>query len=112
MAAWKTLGIMVKPFFATTYPGSEWFTVYRKSIEAQYNGDLESCILALGDATRITAVISHNFNAVELLGLRELMINLDYKRIDEYETLWRRHHNVPAGHPSTLVADRRRSSAA
>jgi anaerobic magnesium-protoporphyrin IX monomethyl ester cyclase len=112
MDAWKRLGIVVKPFYATPYPGSEWFAVYRKQIEAQYNNSLEEYLLDLGDATRITGVISHNFNAVELLGLRELMINLDYKRIDEYEALWRRHHNVPGGHPSTLIPDRRRSSAA
>jgi anaerobic magnesium-protoporphyrin IX monomethyl ester cyclase len=112
MDAWKRLGIVVKPFFATPYPGSEWFAVYRKQIEAQYHNSLEEYLLDLGDATRISGVISHNFNAVELLGLRELMINLDYKRVDEYEALWRRHHNVPDGHPSTLVPDRRRSSAA
>ncbi len=112
MEAWKKLGIVVKPFFATPYPGSEWFAVYRKQIEAQYGGDLEKYILDLGDATRITAVISHNFNAVELLGLRELMVNFDYKRIQEYEALWRRHHNVPDHHPSTLVSADRRSTAA
>lgn len=102
MEAWKTLGIMVKPFFATPYPGSEWFTVYRKSIEEQYQGDLEAFILDLGDATSISAVISHNFNAVELLGLREMMINWDYRRIDEYERIWRKNHNIPEGAPSTL----------
>ena len=105
MEAWKKLGIVVKPFFATPYPGSEWFTVYRKSIEDQYGGDLEKFILDLGDATRVTAVISQNFNAVELLGLRELMLNFDHKRIGEYEAQWRRHHNIPDGRPSTLYED-------
>jgi radical SAM superfamily enzyme YgiQ (UPF0313 family) len=103
MAAWKQLGIVVKPFFATPYPGSEWFSVYRQDIEAQYGGDLERFILDLGDATRITGVISRNFNAVELLGLRELMVNFDYRRIDEHEAIWRRNHGVPDGEPSTLV---------
>ncbi|MBX9843671.1 MAG: radical SAM protein [Xanthobacteraceae bacterium] len=112
MEAWKRLGIVVKPFYATPYPGSEWFSVYRKQIEAQYDNNLEQYLLDLGDATRITAVISRNFNAVELLGLRELMINFDYKRIDEYEALWRQHHNIADSHPSTMVADRPRSSAA
>jgi radical SAM superfamily enzyme YgiQ (UPF0313 family) len=102
MEAWKTLGIVVKPFFATPYPGSEWFTVYRKSIEEQYGGDLESFVLQLGDATSISAVISHNFNAVELLGLREMMLTWDYRRIDEYEKIWRKNHGLPAGAPSTL----------
>lgn len=105
MAAWKELGIVVKPFFATPYPGSEWFATYRKEIEAQYEGDLEAFILDLGDATRITAVISHNFNAVELLGLREMMLNFDYKRIAEYEQIWRTNHAIPDGLPSTLYED-------
>lgn len=102
MDAWKTLGIIVKPFFATPYPGSEWFTVYRGSIEEQYGGDLEAYILDLGDATRISAVISRNFNAVELLGLREMMLLGDRKRIDEYEKVWRKNHGIPDGAPSTL----------
>ena len=105
IGAWERLGIVVKPFFATPYPGSEWFAVYRSSIEAQYGGDLEKFILDLGDATRITAVISHNFNAVELLGLRELMINFNQKRIDEYEQIWREKHRISEGHPSTLYRD-------
>ncbi len=102
MDAWKKLGIVVKPFFATPYPGSEWFTVYRAEIEKQYGGNLEQFIIELGDATRITCVISHNFNAVELAGLREMMINFDYRRINEYERAWRKHHDIPDGAPSTL----------
>ena len=105
LEAWKELGIVVRPHFATPYPGSEWFHVYRKSIEAQYRGNLEKFVLDLGDATKITGVISHNFNAVELLGLRELMLKFDYARIDEYETLWRAHHGIAAGAPSTLYRD-------
>jgi anaerobic magnesium-protoporphyrin IX monomethyl ester cyclase len=102
MDAWKKLGIVVKPFFATPYPGSEWFTVYRSRIEEQYDGDLEQYLLDLGDATRVTGVISHNFNAVELLGLRELMVKFDYKRIREYEAYWRTAHQIPDGAPSTV----------
>jgi radical SAM superfamily enzyme YgiQ (UPF0313 family) len=105
MKAWERLGIIVKPFFATPYPGSEWFTVYRKSIERQYGGDLEAFILDLGDATKITAVISHNFNAIELLGLREAMIAKDHKRIDEFEQIWRRNHDIADDQPSTLYRD-------
>ena len=101
----KKLGIIVKPFFATPYPGSEWFTVYRERILEQYEGNLEKFILDLGDATHITAVISHNFNSVELLGLRELMLNFDYKRIMEYEKYWRSAHNIPDEAPSTLYED-------
>ncbi|MBI2158763.1 MAG: B12-binding domain-containing radical SAM protein, partial [Candidatus Rokubacteria bacterium] len=93
--AWERCGIQVKPFFATPYPGSEWYYTYKQRILEQYGGDLEAFLLDLGDATRITAVISENFNAVELLGLRELMVNRDLKRIDEYEKIWRQRHGEP-----------------
>jgi hypothetical protein len=109
MDAWQRLGLVVKPFFATPYPGSEWFSVYRSWILDQYDGDLEKYILDLGDATRITAVISHNFNAVELLGLRELMVKLDYKRIRGYEKYWRKAHDIPDSAPST-VFDKKRAA--
>ena len=105
MEAWKTLGIIVKPFFATPYPGSEWFAVYRKRIENQYNGFLEDFILDLGDATSITGVISHNFNAVELLGLREMMVNRDLKGIQDYEKIWRKNHKLKKDQPSTVFVD-------
>lgn len=105
MAAWDKLGIVVKPFFATAYPGSEWFTVYRKSLEAQYGGDLEAYILDLGDATKITGVISHNFNAIELLGLREAMLSGSTRTIDHYETTWRSNHRIADGAPSTIYGD-------
>jgi radical SAM superfamily enzyme YgiQ (UPF0313 family) len=103
MAAWEELGIVVKPHFATPYPGSEWFTINRASIAAQYGGDLERFLLEVGDASAISAIISHNFNAVELIGLRDIMVAKDYKRIDEYEAIWRHNHNVPDDMPSTLV---------
>lgn len=103
MRSWDDLGIIVKPHFATPYPGSEWFTVFRSDIEAQYAGDLERFIMALGDASQITAVISKNFNAVELVGLRDMMVALNHDRINEYEQIWRRNHNIPDDQPSTLV---------
>lgn len=103
MKAWEKLGIIVKPHFATPYPGSEWFTVYRRSIEDQYGGDLEAFVLDLGDASKISAVISHNFNAVELVGLRDMMVALNHRRIDEYEKIWRRYHGIADGAPSTLI---------
>jgi anaerobic magnesium-protoporphyrin IX monomethyl ester cyclase len=92
MRAWEELGIVVKPFFATPYPGSMWYDIYKERILAQYGGNLEKFLLELGDATKITAVISENFNAVELYGLRELMVNFDYDRIAEYEREWRSRH--------------------
>ena len=111
MAAWKKLGIVVKPHFATPYPGSEWFAVYRQSILEQYGGDLEAFILDLGDASKISAVISHNFTAVELIGLRDLMLNFDTRKIDEYEKIWRANHRIPDGRPSTLYAEPKRAAA-
>ena len=103
---------MVKPHFATAYPGSEWFTVSRKKIEEQYAGygkkyglhdDLEAYILDLGDASRVSATISTNFNAVELIGLREMMVHRQYDKIDQYEKEWRKKHKIKDGYPSTLV---------
>ena len=112
MKGWDDLGVMVKPHFATAYPGSEWFTVYRKKIEEQYAGlgkkyglsdDLEAYILDLGDASRVSATISTNFNGVELIGLREMMVHRQYDKIDQYEKEWRKKHNIKDGYPSTLV---------
>ncbi len=92
MRAWEKLGIVVKPFFATPYPGSLWYHVYKDRILEHYDGDLEKFLLELGDATDVTAVISEIFDAVELYGLRELMMRFDYKRIDEYEREWKKRH--------------------
>lgn len=103
MRAWERLGIQVKPHFATPYPGSEWYTLYKKSILEQYDGNLEDFILDLGDATKITAVICHNFNAAELVGLREMMLNGSHRQIDLYEKRWRDIHNIPDGESSSLL---------
>ena len=89
------MGIVVKPFFATPYPGSEWYYTYKARILEQYGGDLEAFMLDIGDATNITAVISENFNSVELLGLRELMLRRDRRKIREYEQHWRKVHGDP-----------------
>ena len=105
MQAWERLGIVVKPHFATPYPGSEWFFTYRGSIEEQYDGDLERFVLDLGDASSISATISHNFNAVELAGLREMMLNFDRRRIDQYEKIWRANHGLRDDQPSTLYSE-------
>ena len=90
--AWERLGLQVKPFFATPYPGTEWYYTYKDRILKQYGGDLERFLLDLGDATRVTAVISKKFNAVELYGLRELMVLRDRERIAQYEAEWNRLH--------------------
>jgi radical SAM superfamily enzyme YgiQ (UPF0313 family) len=87
--AWKKFGIRSYPFFATPYPGSEWYFQFKERILSQYDGDLESFLMDLGDATKITAVISKNFSAVELLGIRDLMVSMDLKRITDYEKIYR-----------------------
>jgi hypothetical protein len=89
MRAFERLGINVKPHFATAYPGSEWFTTNRESLTAQYGGDLEAYILDLGDATKITGTICKNFNAVELIGLREFLVEGNHRQIDAYEAIWK-----------------------
>jgi radical SAM superfamily enzyme YgiQ (UPF0313 family) len=73
------LGIHAKPHFATAYPGSEWYYSYKESIRRQYDGDLEAYISDLGDATKITATISHRFTGVELLGLQEIVAKRDLR---------------------------------
>lgn len=95
--AWERLGLQVKPFFATPYPGTEWYYAYKNRILEQYGGDLEAFLLDLGDATRVSAVISKKFNAVELYGLRELMVLRDLRRINEYEAVWNKLHVVEPG---------------
>ena len=93
--AWERLNIQCIPFFATPYPGTEWYYKYKEKILAQYDGDLDAFLMDLGDATEPTAVISENFNVVELLGLRELMVKHNIRRIKEYEKEWRRLHGEP-----------------
>jgi radical SAM superfamily enzyme YgiQ (UPF0313 family) len=106
--AWNRLGLAVKPFFATPYPGTEWYYTNKQRILDQYGGDLEAFLLDLGDATRVTAVISKKFNAVELYGLRELMVLRDLKRIEEYEAEWNRLHagDVSVPPPPRLTLER------
>ena len=82
------LGIHAKPHFATAYPGSEWYYVYKDSIMKQYNGDLERYILDLGDASKITATISHKFSAMDLLGLQEIVVQRDLRLLDLSEKHW------------------------
>lgn len=93
--AWERMGIQVKPFFATAYPGTEWYNRYKDRLLAQYNGDLDAFMEDLGDATRVTGNICDNFTAVELYGLRELMVARDIKRIRDYEAHWRKTHGEP-----------------
>ncbi|MBF0103983.1 MAG: B12-binding domain-containing radical SAM protein [Deltaproteobacteria bacterium] len=77
------LGIYSKPHFVTPYPGSEWYYTYKESIMRQYHGDLEAYIKDLGNASDITAVISHRFSALELLGLQQLVLKRNLRLFDQ-----------------------------
>lgn len=84
------LGIHCVPHFATPYPGSEWYYTYKESIIEQYNGDLEAYVLDLGDASKITAVISHNFSPAELLGLQQIVSQRNLKLLNQSELVYNR----------------------
>ena len=82
------LGIHAKPHFATAYPGSEWYYKYKDSIINQYNGSLEDYVKDLGDASKITGVISENFTGLELLGLQEIVATWDLRLLDQASKNW------------------------
>ena len=82
------LGIHARPHFATAYPGSEWYYAYKDQIAAQYGGNLEAYVQDLGDATKITATISHNFSPVELLGLQDIVAKRDLRLLDLSEAAY------------------------
>lgn len=84
------LGIHARPHFATAYPGSEWYYTYKHNILEQYNGDLEQYIKELGDASKITATISHNFTALELLGFQEIVAQRNLRLLDLAQKHWSR----------------------
>ena len=82
------LGINIKPHYANPYPGSEWYYSYKESILQQYDGDLEKFISDLGDASKITAIISHKFSPVQLLGLQQIVMQRDLRLLDLAEKHW------------------------
>lgn len=82
------LGIYAKPHFATPYPGSEWYYTYKDSIIEQYKGDLEKFIEELADAAKITAVISHKFSGMQLLGLQQIVASRDLRLLEQAERHW------------------------
>ena len=96
---WLTLGQAAKFLGVAQSTIRKWSDVgrvpafYTPGGHRRYKrGDLEAFLLDLGDATRVTAVISKKFNAVELYGLRELMVLRDIGRIERYEKEWNRLH--------------------
>jgi radical SAM superfamily enzyme YgiQ (UPF0313 family) len=101
------LGIHAKPHFATAYPGSEWYYIYKGSILEQYDGDLERYILDLGDATKITATISHKFSAKDLLGLQQIVALRDLRLLDLSEKHWHESDSAiaPIARPAEQVVN-------
>lgn len=71
--AWEKNGIVSNPFICTPYPGSEWFIKYRDFILEQYNGNLESFIVDLEDATKVTALLTKKFTPAEAVGIQNIM---------------------------------------
>ena len=94
------LGIHAKPHFATAYPGSEWYYNYKADITQQYNGNLEDYIADLGDATKITGTISHNFTGVELLGLQECVAKRDLRLLAQFERNYQPRASITTAKPS------------
>ena len=60
----------------------------QKSILEQYGGELETFIADLGDASKITATISHNFSPAQLLGLQQIVMQRDIRLLDQTEKHW------------------------
>jgi MoaA/NifB/PqqE/SkfB family radical SAM enzyme len=84
------LGIHARPHFATAYPGSEWYYNYKDSIRNQYDGSMERYICDLGDASKITGVISENFTGLELLGLQEIVAQRNLRMLEQAQKYWGR----------------------
>jgi radical SAM superfamily enzyme YgiQ (UPF0313 family) len=102
------LGIHSRPHFATAYPGSEWYYTYKESIIEQYNGDLEQYIKELGDASKITGIISHNFTGLELLGLQEIVAQRNLRLLEQAEKHWGRVGAQPVAVPRSSFNFRRK----
>jgi len=80
---WVQNGIQCIPFFMTPYPGTKIFKDNREKILEQYDGDYEKFVQVLGDATQYVVNLT-KFSDPELLGLRDLMVMHDLKRIRKY----------------------------
>ena len=93
------LGIHSRPHFATADPGSECYYTYKDLIKEQYNGDIEQYAKELGDASKITAIISHNFTALELLGLQEFVAQRNLRLLEQAEKHWGRAEAKPVAVP-------------
>ena len=59
----------------------------------QYDNNLEAYILDLGDATKITGIISHDFGPMELLGLQAIVFNRDLRSLEKASIFWGKSRN-------------------
>lgn len=77
---WKRNQMLCQPFYLTAYPGCELWYKHKDKILAQYDGDLDKFLSALGDATDLTTNVSP-FDDITLMGLHQAMIYQDENRI-------------------------------
>ena len=71
--AWEKTKIITTPFICTPFPGAEWYIKYKDYILDQYNGNLESFIEDLEDATKVTALLTKKFTPAEAIGIQNIM---------------------------------------
>ena len=71
--AWEETKIITTPFICTPFPGAEWYIKYKDFILDQYNGNLESFIEDLEDATKVTALLTKKFTPAEAIGIQNIM---------------------------------------
>jgi radical SAM superfamily enzyme YgiQ (UPF0313 family) len=94
--AWEKYNIVSTPFICTPYPGSEWYITYKDLILQQYNNNLESFILDLEDATKVTALLTKDFSPAEAVGIQNIMSQAartgDFKNARRLLAISRRMH--------------------
>jgi radical SAM superfamily enzyme YgiQ (UPF0313 family) len=83
---WEKYQITCRPFLITPYPATEMFEEYKDEILDQYeplDEPLREFVRECGDATKLVTNLSQ-YTDIELLGLRELMITKDLKRLKKF----------------------------
>lgn len=85
---WVKNGIQCTPFWLTPYPYTRVYWENEDKILAQYDGNKEAFVLALGDATNFVVNLTERFTDAELLGLRDLMVAHDLERLRKHSE-WR-----------------------
>ena len=81
---WRDNGIICQPFWLAPYPKTQYFEEHRERILEQYDGDLEKFVMALEADTDTMVVNLTKFDDPTIIGLRELAIRHDLKRIKRY----------------------------